>query len=191
MGKLTHESWLQAGLKALDGPGHGAVSVQSLARRLNVTRGSFYHHFATRGDFVDQLMLRWEHDYTIAVLADACSVRDPAARLQRYIVIAARLHPGREVAIRAWAAREPRVQSVLRRVEAQRMAFARDAAEALLSQSAAPAAVEAFARLAYLGFIGMQHAAREGDPQFARFFADLEQVGESVTAKPLRPPNVL
>jgi AcrR family transcriptional regulator len=144
---------------------------------LNVTRGSFYHHFKNRADFVRRLLERWEEEYTTAVLADACLVPDPMGRLQRYIGIAAKLHPGREVAIRAWAKKDALVRSILQRVEALRMAFARESARALLPSSIQRDEVEAFARLAYLGFIGMQHLARDDDAQFHRFFADLTAMG--------------
>lgn len=177
MSKLTREAWLKAGFEALDVRGHEAVSAQALARRLNVTRGSFYHHFASKNEFVELLLKRWERDYTVDVLTDVRSLTDPASRLQRYITIAARLHPGREVAFRAWATKDKRVQSVLRRVEDLRMGFAREAARSLLSPLAPPVEIEAFARLAYLGFIGMQHAAQQGDPKFTRFFADLTDLG--------------
>jgi hypothetical protein len=35
----------------------------SLSRRLDVTRGSFYHHFRNREDFVRTLLAAWEEDY--------------------------------------------------------------------------------------------------------------------------------
>ncbi|MCW1248114.1 TetR/AcrR family transcriptional regulator, partial [Pseudomonas sp. SAICEU22] len=48
MEKLTRNRWISAGFEALDQVGHIGVSAESLARRLNVTRGSFYHHFRNR-----------------------------------------------------------------------------------------------------------------------------------------------
>ena len=104
--RLTRDVWLQAGFEALDRDGYEAMSAQAMARRLNVTRGSFYHHFPSRQAFVEQLLCRWEAEYTLDVLAEAHAATDALAGLQRYIAIAARLNPGREVAIRAWAVSE-------------------------------------------------------------------------------------
>jgi len=182
MAKLTRDAWLQAGLEALDRQGYQAVSAQALARRLNVTRGSFYHHFASRADFVEQLLRRWELDYTVVVLADARAAGEPAAQLQRYVAIAAKLQPGREVAIRAWANSDMKVRAVLQRVEGLRLAFARDVARAFLSDARRDSDVESLAQLAYLGFIGMQHTALQDERMFVRFFSDLQQLGGRVAA---------
>lgn len=185
MAKLTRERWLQAGLAALDGQGQEAVSAQALARRLKVTRGSFYHHFASRRDFVAQLLQCWEHQYTTAVLAQARAAGDPQAQLQCYVGMAARLQPGREVAIRAWAGRDAQVGEVLRRVEVQRLGFARELAAALLGGGSNGAEVEAFARMAYLGFIGLQQAALQGEPpDLSQFFADLLHLGRRAAPPP-------
>lgn len=178
--RLTRDVWLQAGFDALDKDGYEAMSAQAMARRLNVTRGSFYHHFASRQDFVDQLLYRWEAQYTLDVLTEVHAATDPLARLQRYIAIAARLKPGREVAIRAWAAKDKRVQALLHRVDALRMDFARECARAVLAYSAQAADIEAFAQLAYLALIGMQHTTHEGDERFVQLFAYLTDLGRRV-----------
>ena len=175
--RLTRDAWLQAGCQALDKYGYEAVSAQALARRLNVTRGSFYHHFASRQDFVEQLLGRWEQQYTLDVLSEVRSVADPLARLQRYIAVAAKLKPGREVAIRAWARKDQRVQVLLQRVDQLRLAFARDSARQLLSPQATQADVEALAQLAFLALIGLVHTAGEGDERFHQLFAYLTDLG--------------
>lgn len=184
MTRLTREAWLRAGFEALDRHGHGAVSAQALARRLNVTRGSFYHHFSNRGEFVQSLLQRWEHDYTLAVLAEARVTAQPMARLQRYVAVAAGLQPGREVAIRAWAAKDVQVQAALRRVDALRQAFAHEMAHALLPRGTADADVETVAQLAYLGFIGLQQAGPLDPQRFVRFFADLMRLGARLSSAP-------
>lgn len=56
MKKLTRDDWIEAGLKTLDLEGYTAISGERLARRLNVTRGSFYHHFRSREDFMRALL---------------------------------------------------------------------------------------------------------------------------------------
>ncbi len=171
--KLTQESWLQAGFKALDKHGYEAVSAQALARRLNVTRGSFYHHFASRQEFVDQLLGRWEAEYTLDVISEAQGAADPLAKLQRYIAVVAKLKPGREVAIRAWAGKDKRVHALLQRVDALRLDFAREAARALLSPAAKGGDVEALAQLAFLALIGLVHTASQDDGRFHQLFAYL------------------
>ncbi len=175
--RLTRDSWLQAGFKALDKVGYEAVSAQALARRLNVTRGSFYHHFVSRQDFVDQLLERWEKEYTLDVISEAHGAADPLTRLQIYIAVVAKLNPGREVAIRGWAGKDKRVRALLQRVDGRRLAFARESAQALLSPRAKAADVEALAQLAFLALIGLVHTADQGNGRFHQLFAYLTDVG--------------
>ncbi|WP_157778721.1 TetR/AcrR family transcriptional regulator [Massilia violaceinigra] len=175
--RLTRDSWLQAGFHALDKYGYEAVSAQALARRLNVTRGSFYHHFASRQDFIAQLLGRWEVEYTVDVISEAHSAADPLAMLQRYIAVVAKLKPGREVAIRAWAGKDKRVNELLQRVDGLRLEFARESARALLPPSAKGADVEALAQLAFLALIGLVHTGGQGDGRFHQLFAYLTDFG--------------
>ncbi|RAS38676.1 TetR/AcrR family transcriptional regulator [Paraburkholderia bryophila] len=67
---LTRDQWISAGFDALDQEGYLGVSAERLARRLNVTRGSFYHHFRSKEDFVRILLVQWESDYTDPLVAE-------------------------------------------------------------------------------------------------------------------------
>ena len=46
--RLTPTHWTDAAMTLLAESGIGAVTMDRLAERLGVTRGSFYHHFANR-----------------------------------------------------------------------------------------------------------------------------------------------
>src|SRR3546814_8458026 len=47
-GRLSAEDWAQAALDLIAEQGVSAVAVEPLARRLGVTKGSFYWHFPSR-----------------------------------------------------------------------------------------------------------------------------------------------
>ncbi|WP_434603866.1 TetR/AcrR family transcriptional regulator [Pseudomonas sp. R3-56] len=164
MEKLTRHRWIAAGFEALDQAGHAGVSAESLARRLNVTRGSFYHHFRNREDFVRALLAAWEEDYTGRMLAYAGQGRSARETLQRYLEIAAQKQPGREVSIRAWSLHDPLVAEFQQRVDARRLAFAIQACRRL---APAPGQAEVIGQMAHLCLIGGQQAGIRRDA--ARF----------------------
>lgn len=178
--RLTRQAWIEAGLDALDRAGVEATSVERLARRLNVTRGSFYHHFRHRAEFVDALMQHWEHDYTTAVLTAVGDGGTPRERLQRYLAVAAHLRPEREVAIRAWALREPRVMTVLVRVDAVRLGFCRDFARSLWDEDGRDGDAELLAQLAHLSFIGLQHSGRAAPPVLERLYTAMFELAARI-----------
>jgi hypothetical protein len=47
---LNRQVWLDAAVEMLVELGIGSVSISRLAEKLNITRGSFYHHFSGRND---------------------------------------------------------------------------------------------------------------------------------------------
>lgn len=155
MRKLTRDDWIEAGLKTLDLEGYTGVSGERVARRLNVTRGSFYHHFRNREDFVRALLSTWEHDYTACMLDYAAQGQGAVEVLKRYIHIAADKQPNREVAIRAWALHDPLVAEYQARVDATRLAFAIKTSK---SAFLLPKYSEIVGEMAHLFFIGGQQS---------------------------------
>ena len=59
-GQLTREDWIDRARKALILSGVENVKVDVMARRLKVTRGSFYWHFKNRQELLDALIDDWE-----------------------------------------------------------------------------------------------------------------------------------
>ncbi|MBN3787942.1 TetR/AcrR family transcriptional regulator [Burkholderia sp. Ac-20353] len=147
--------WIIAGLRLLDEQGAQGISIERVARRLNVTRGSFYHHFANRSEFVLALLAEWEGDYTLSVLAAITDCHDARKRLERYLEVTAHMSPEREVAIRSWAKREAIVAEVVRRVDLARLAFSVESCAMILPTRSE---AELFGWICHLSAIGGQHS---------------------------------
>ena len=123
--RLGGEDWELAALEALASEGLAAVNVQSLARKLGVTKGSFYWHFADREALLKATLARWEASYTDRLIALLDAIEDPRRRLEQLLVgITAskgawRIH----VALGAEAAHEPLVAKTLARVTRRRVDY--------------------------------------------------------------------
>lgn len=65
--RLTHEDWLIAARKVLVTAGVDRVKVDPIAKKLKVSRGSFYWHFKNRQDLLDALLRDWEARNLVAV----------------------------------------------------------------------------------------------------------------------------
>jgi AcrR family transcriptional regulator len=81
-GRLSAADWEQAALDTLAESGLGAVAVESLARRLGVTKGSFYWHFATREALIKAALERWERRDEEEIMAQLEPIADPRERLR-------------------------------------------------------------------------------------------------------------
>jgi AcrR family transcriptional regulator len=57
---LSPQDWEQAALEWIAEHGVAALKVEPLARRLGITKGSFYWHFSDREQLLNRSLLRWE-----------------------------------------------------------------------------------------------------------------------------------
>lgn len=80
-GRLSAADWEQAALDAIAVHGIGAAAVEPLARRLGVTKGSFYWHFPTRESLLKAALARWERMDEEEFLGVE-PIRDPRERLR-------------------------------------------------------------------------------------------------------------
>jgi AcrR family transcriptional regulator len=81
-GRLSAEDWAQAALDLIAEQGVAAVAVEPLARRLGVTKGSFYWHFPTRDTLLQAALERWESFEQEAVFGTLEAIPDPRERLR-------------------------------------------------------------------------------------------------------------
>ncbi len=82
-GSLRAEDWVEAARAAMAEGGIEAVAVEPLARRLGVTKGSFYWHFKDRRALLEATLGRWEEETTEARISAARRISDPGERLIR------------------------------------------------------------------------------------------------------------
>ena len=79
---LSAGDWEQQALALIAEKGIRAIAVESLARRMGVTKGSFYWHFANRDALLEQSLLRWEKHDAANLQASMGTNGDPRDRLR-------------------------------------------------------------------------------------------------------------
>ncbi|HET9034451.1 MAG TPA: TetR/AcrR family transcriptional regulator [Dokdonella sp.] len=163
-GRLSATDWEQAALTVLAESGVAAVAVESLARTLGVTKGSFYWHFPTREALLKAAIDRWEQRDEDQVISYVERIEDPRARLrelfhrvsrevQSHLVYAALLQ----------ASDNALVQPVLERISRRRLTLL---TETYAEAGFEPTAAKHRARLAYTAYSGfLQLNQRHGMPR--------------------------
>jgi AcrR family transcriptional regulator len=126
---LTPEDWVRAATQVLVDHGIDHVRVDVLAGELNVTRGSFYWHFRDREDLLRRVLQAWREVSTVQLTKRLEVARsDPRELLADVITLpfrgraavrAARI----ELAIRAWARRDPMAQQALDEADSSRIGY--------------------------------------------------------------------
>ena len=121
--RMSREQWLEAALEVLSRQGGARIRVRDLSAELGVTTGSFYRHFSGRADFVRALVRYWRSRYTTEIIEQVRRSDDDAKTRLLALAIGI-IEEGLaeyDVPVRMWAAKEPGVAPLVRRVDQERL----------------------------------------------------------------------
>lgn len=128
--KATREDWLRAALDTLIADGVERVKILVLARKLDVSRSSFYWYFASRRDLLDQLLEVWSATNTRGIVEQALkpsrSITQGVLNLFACWVDKELFDPRLDFAVREWARRSRPVHRVVDRADRTRVAAIKD-----------------------------------------------------------------
>jgi AcrR family transcriptional regulator len=160
MAQRSRKDWIEEGFRILASEGDAGLTVDALCERLERTKGSFYHHFAGRPGYVEDVLAAWEQQATDRIIASGRSDAPVKERLRAVNRQASELKNARlERAIRGWATREPLARRVQDRVDRKRLEFL---IELCVARMEGPRAAEQLAKIIQLTLVGSQHV----DPPF-------------------------
>lgn len=163
---LSRSKWLDEGLDVLAVDGLAGLRTEGLARRLQVTRGSFYHHFVDLADYRRALLGHYEETCTREQLEANGGLAGLLAveRLRLLSETALSLetvHSGLEAAIRGWAVQDDDARQTLGRVDAARLEYL----QTLITEATGDLDLaHDLALMIYYTMIGSQHAEPRGTP---------------------------
>ena len=176
-GRLSADDWAQAALEMIAEQGVAAVAVEPLARRLGVTKGSFYWHFPSREALLVAALERWEKVEQEEVFGQLEAIPDPSQRLRALFDLVA--HEARSHIIYREllkALDHPVVRPVIERVSARRLEYLTASfRQAGLNRADAQHRAR-LAYAAYVGFLQLNLQMQQPRLQHDEFEAYLEHV---------------
>ncbi|MCX7544049.1 TetR/AcrR family transcriptional regulator [Marinicella gelatinilytica] len=84
---LNPKDWELATLEVIANQGVSAVAVETIAKVLGVTKGSFYWHFTNRKDLIVAALKRWRKEDNKVISKRVLSVSDPYERLKTWFLL--------------------------------------------------------------------------------------------------------
>lgn len=118
--RLDREDWINAAVKLFSEEGIDAVMVDPIARRLNVTRGSFYWHFRNREHLLEEILSFWNQHCTASMLAQIeplNDIIDVVLTLFEMWMKDEPFAPHLDAAVRDWGRRSPAVRDAVARAD--------------------------------------------------------------------------
>jgi AcrR family transcriptional regulator len=149
--RLSAQDWIDFALRTLANDGFDALKADVLARKLGVSRGSFYWHFADLAAFHARVIEHWKGMATEAIIADIERFEERQQRLDALLRHAFGDGAALEMRVRAWADNNAGAARALGEIERRR----RDYIERLLVEAgiAQPLAATR-AQLLYWTYLG-------------------------------------
>ena len=121
---LTRDDWISAAWDMLGENGLDGVRVEPLARRLGVTKGSFYWHFKDLQQLMEALLDRWFSIWDDQMLPDMEEAANPADRIWAlFESVLGRLTRGQTVSLRMMSHSDADVARRIDERDAQRLSF--------------------------------------------------------------------
>lgn len=127
--KLTAQDWIDIAEYELAKSGISAVRIEPLAKKLKVTKGSFYWHFSSRKELFEKILLNWRTRSTVAIIERLNDTEfTPKERLRKLFLIPYKRNTKNngvalELAIRNWSQNDKAVQEMLNEVDSHRLTF--------------------------------------------------------------------
>lgn len=127
--RLDIAAWTDAALEVLATQGIDGVRIEVLAKRLEVTKGSFYWHFKDRDALYDSILDHWRRKTTLGLIERLDRGEISAeARFRRLLQIPmmsrrSALAADVELAVRLWGRRDERARRALEEVDHLRLRY--------------------------------------------------------------------
>lgn len=127
--RLDASAWVDCALEVLADRGIDGVRVEVLAKRLGVTKGSFYWHFKDRDALLQEMLQAWRKRATLGIIERLESTHEPAAdRLRRLLRLqfdAKRAEFGAdiELSVRLWGRHDAKAARALQEIDEIRLRY--------------------------------------------------------------------
>ena len=183
--RLSADDWARGALDLIAEEGVAAVAVEPLARRLGVTKGSFYWHFPSREALLKAALERWERVELEQVFARLEAITDPRERMRelfRRVAHEVKSHVIYSELLKALD--HPVVQPVMQRVSKRRLDYLM---LAFRQVGMTRGDAQHRARLAYAAYVGfLQLSLQLGQPRLHHdeFDAYVEHVMTTLIPEP-------
>jgi AcrR family transcriptional regulator len=173
--RLTAQDWIDFALTTLAQEGFDALKADVLARKLGVSRGSFYWHFSDLSTFHARVIEHWRQRATEAIIADLERYDSVEERLDTLVRRGFGHDAVLEIRMRSWADHNAEAARVLSDIDRRRRAYIE---QMLVDAGVAPSLAATRAQLLYWTYLGaaLSRSKLTGE-RLDRIAAELKVIG--------------
>lgn len=155
MATVTKDQWIEKGLETLRVKGYSELSIVKLAKKLGVTRGSFYYHFKSLNELIDAMIANWEEVIVNQGFEKTLTnTADPESEFKNLIDYVTQLSDRLDLVFRQWAPSNEHVKAHMERLDIKRLGRLTELFQRLAKDEEKG---RILAKLAYYAYIGNLH----------------------------------
>lgn len=123
--KKKRSDWILTGLSVLREKGINAVRIETLAKKMGVTKGGFYGYFLQRDALLQAMLEHWETELTDRVISDVRKIRGSLSEkvLKLLEMVDGHSDESVDLSMTSWSFRDQRTRTVVNRVVRNRIDF--------------------------------------------------------------------
>jgi AcrR family transcriptional regulator len=185
--RLTAQDWIDFALATFAREGFDALKADVLARKLGISRGSFYWHFTDLGKFHGRLIEHWKRTATEAIIADIERYESSAQRLDALLRHAFGHRGSLEIRMRTWAENNAEAARAVSDIDRRRQEYIE---QLLVEAGIGPYLAATRAQVLYWTYLGaaLSRSRLRGE-QLDQIVAELKQIGLSSVPGKLTSPG--
>jgi AcrR family transcriptional regulator len=120
------EDWINLGYELFSESGASGIVVEKMAKVLKVNKSSFYWHFKTRKEFIDQLIKFWRSKETDRIINLTNEKESGLQKLKIFIALIYKQDPFLDFVfyLKRYARKEKEIQEIIDNIDKQRIEYA-------------------------------------------------------------------
>ncbi|GJM40530.1 MAG: TetR family transcriptional regulator [Ardenticatenaceae bacterium] len=157
MARKTKRDWFVTAVQILRQNGPQGLTIEALCLSLQLTKGSFYHHFGSYDGFKTEFLSFYEQEGTLDIISQLAELPSPKEQLHALLATvveySTKLPVNPDVAMRAWALQDTAVAQTQARVDGRRRDYVQSLCEAITGNSTQASTI---ANLIYTVLVGSE-----------------------------------
>ncbi len=120
------EDWINLGYELFSEQGASGIIIEKMAKMLKVNKSSFYWHFKTKKNFIDQLITYWINHKTVQIINLTNNVKAVSNKFKTFIALIYKQDPFLDFTfyLKKYARKEKKIQIIIDKIDNQRIEYA-------------------------------------------------------------------
>ncbi len=127
MPKIVAEKkdWIQLGYRLFAEKGVSGIVVEKMSKKLNCNKSSFYWHFKTKKEFINEIVIYWVNTKTKNIITRTDSEENTSQKLRKLIDITYSKMPYSDFIfyLKRYAVKDEKISKIIDKVDAERIAY--------------------------------------------------------------------